>query len=100
MATFTEQAVLQVKDAGATANIRKINAELKKLFATAKSLKSIKVLKVNARPKPGHRRCSRPDRCATSIAVDRSAGLPLRMRPVYWPAQRCASVMLPPVAQK
>ena len=42
MAIFTEQAVLQVKEAGATANIRKINAELKKLFAT-KSLKSIRV---------------------------------------------------------
>jgi hypothetical protein len=42
MASFTERATLEVKD-NSTAQIRKINAELKKLQATANSLKSIKI---------------------------------------------------------
>jgi hypothetical protein len=47
MASFTEQATLKVADKS-SAQLRKINAELKKLFATAKSLKSIKVdVKIN-----------------------------------------------------
>ena len=47
MASFTEQATLKVVDQS-TAQIRKINAELKKLFATANRLKSFKVdIKVN-----------------------------------------------------
>jgi hypothetical protein len=47
MASFTEQATLKVNDQSSAA-IRKINAELKKLERTAKSLKSITVdLKVN-----------------------------------------------------
>ena len=41
MASFVEQATLKVNDQS-SAQIRKINAELKKLFATAKSLKSMK----------------------------------------------------------
>ena len=47
MASFVEQATLRVKDES-TAQINKINAALKKLFATANSLKSVKVdIKVN-----------------------------------------------------
>ena len=42
MASFTEKATLEVKDKS-TAQIKKINAELKKLQATAKSLKNIKI---------------------------------------------------------
>jgi hypothetical protein len=42
MASFTERATLEVKDKS-TAQIRKINAELKKLQQTANSLKSIKI---------------------------------------------------------
>lgn len=49
MASFVEQATLRVNDQS-TAQINKINAALKKLFATAKSLKSIKVgINVDAR---------------------------------------------------
>ena len=47
MASFVEEATLRVKDES-SAQIKKINAELKKLFQTANSLKSIKVdIKVN-----------------------------------------------------
>ena len=47
MASFTEQAILKVVDKSSP-QIRKINAELKKLFATAKSLKSINIaFKIN-----------------------------------------------------
>jgi hypothetical protein len=42
MASFVEQATLKVVDQS-SAQIAKINAELKKLFATAKSLKNVKV---------------------------------------------------------
>jgi hypothetical protein len=42
MASFTERATLEVKDRS-TAQIRKINAELKRLQATANSLRSIKI---------------------------------------------------------
>jgi len=49
LASFVEEATLKVNDQS-SAQIRKINAELKKLFATANSLKSIKIdLKVNDR---------------------------------------------------
>jgi len=49
MASFVEQATLRVNDQS-TAQISKINAALKKLFATAKSLKSIRVgINVDAR---------------------------------------------------
>ena len=48
MASFTEQAILKVVDRSSS-QIRKINAELKKLFATAKSLKSTNIkIGVNA----------------------------------------------------
>lgn len=48
MASFTEQATLKVVDQS-TAQINKINAALKKLFATARSLKSASInIKVNA----------------------------------------------------
>ena len=47
MASFTEQATLKVVDQS-SAQLRKINAELKKLMTTARSLKSITVnIKVN-----------------------------------------------------
>jgi hypothetical protein len=42
MASFTEQATLLVKD-GSTAPIKKINAALKEMFKTARSLKSQKI---------------------------------------------------------
>jgi len=42
MASFTEQATLSVVDKS-SAQLRKINAELKKLFTTAQSLKNIKI---------------------------------------------------------
>jgi hypothetical protein len=49
LASFVEEATLKVNDQS-TAQINKINAALKKLFATANSLKSIKVdIKVNDR---------------------------------------------------
>jgi hypothetical protein len=49
MASFVEQATLRVNDQS-TAQINKINAALKKLFATAKSLRSIRVgINVDAR---------------------------------------------------
>jgi hypothetical protein len=48
LASFVEQAVLQVLDQS-SGPIRKINSELAKLFATAKSLRSVKIdIKVNA----------------------------------------------------
>ena len=48
MASFTEQATLKVVDQS-SAKLRKINAELKKLFATAKSLKNVNIkIGVNA----------------------------------------------------
>ena len=48
MASFVEQATLRVNDQSSAA-IRKINAELKKLERTAKSLKSTTVnLRINA----------------------------------------------------
>ena len=49
MASFTEQATLIVRDKS-TSEINKINAALKKLFATANQLKSLKIdLGLNAR---------------------------------------------------
>src|SRR6187402_3023198 len=49
MASYVEQATLRVNDQS-TAQINKINAALKKLFATARSLKSTRVsLNVDAR---------------------------------------------------
>ena len=42
MASFTEQATLLLKDSS-TPEIKKINAALKELFKTAKSLKSVKI---------------------------------------------------------